>query len=45
MRELNFYRIVSGAHNAIEGAVNRNRMDFDQDLIRRRFRCGDFFEA
>ena len=45
MRELNLHRIVTGAHDAVEGAIDRNRMDFDQDLIRRRFGCGDFFEA
>src|SRR5207247_5101093 len=45
MRQLNLHRILARADNAIECAVDRDRMDFYQNLARRRLRCGHAFKT
>ena len=45
MGQSNLYRIFAGANDAVECAVDRNRMDFDQGLAGRRFRLRQIFEA
>src|SRR5215207_8494575 len=44
MGHLDGHRIITGAHYAIKGAIDRHRMNFDDDLAGCRFWFGDIFE-
>jgi hypothetical protein len=45
MGHMDGHRIFAGAHDAIKGAVNRHRVDFDDDLAGCRIGFGDIFDA
>jgi len=41
---LNFHRVLTGANDQIQGAIDRNGMNLEQDFARGRLRHRNIFE-